>query len=639
MASLRILSLVYDGDKYWYKSPSLDQDVVLIEGYNGRGKSTFCNLIYYCLGGSVQEFRRDSNETHSEIVSDMNNFVELTVNIDGKIFKLLRFIGENEVTISEVDQRESSILGIFPVNRGPNSEKKTFSDWLLEKLGIPAVQLYLGSYNFILNVTDIFRLVYHDQSADPKPIYKKVDKGGFVVESELLRKVVFQVLLGKKFSEYYESVSKFKQLEAQKSVSKSLLDEYRSIVHHLRNGDIKNSIHIRDSIRENEIKLDKLYESRMAFKKKTADSSNFDGLLRSLQDDYINVELAKNDAIDRKIALLNERNDVSSLLSDAKSDVARINKIIYSHDQLNLFSPDTCPYCLNHVERPENHCICGHPVNESDYERFFYNTREYKEILSSKLKSIQTLEDAHASVTVDIREVDGFIDEKEGILASMRERIRELSDSDDEDLRYERVESVEDEIFDVKNKMGALEQELEIVIKYERLEGDLENLTLDLKEASRKVERAKLAAYSQISEMLRSFSSIYSSMIRKSISSITNAYIDDESYMPILNHGKYQEASSLVPRRLLYFIALLKLALEKKGTNFPKFLLIDTPESLGIEPDVLNSLFENISDIAANYNGFQVILTTGMHKYPDSLSDKVVLSMPKEHVGLLNIKQ
>lgn len=56
MGRLAIRRVVYSGDKYSFESPYLNDGIVIMEGVNGHGKSTFMNLIYYGLGGRVQAF-------------------------------------------------------------------------------------------------------------------------------------------------------------------------------------------------------------------------------------------------------------------------------------------------------------------------------------------------------------------------------------------------------------------------------------------------------------------------------------------------------------------------------------------------------------------------------------------------------
>lgn len=58
MGYLRVNRVIYTGQKYYFKSEKFDKNIIVIEGDNGTGKSTLCNLIYFALGGEVPSFRR-----------------------------------------------------------------------------------------------------------------------------------------------------------------------------------------------------------------------------------------------------------------------------------------------------------------------------------------------------------------------------------------------------------------------------------------------------------------------------------------------------------------------------------------------------------------------------------------------------
>ncbi len=108
--------------------------------------------------------------------------------------------------------------------------------------------------------------------------------------------------------------------------------------------------------------------------------------------------------------------------------------------------------------------------------------------------------------------------------------------------------------------------------------------------------------------------------------------------MPSINDGLYRETSALVSIRLMYFITLMHLSLSDKSVTFPRFLLIDTPETAGIELDYLQNCIGQLEGLQEYGVDFQVIITTGLNKYPDSLKDNRVLFMPdrkqKEHMLL-----
>ena len=82
MGRLAVRRVVYSGKNYSFESPYLNDGIVIMEGVNGHGKSTFMDLIYYGLGGRVPAFNKsdeDSSSKHNEIYNDENNYVEIEI--------------------------------------------------------------------------------------------------------------------------------------------------------------------------------------------------------------------------------------------------------------------------------------------------------------------------------------------------------------------------------------------------------------------------------------------------------------------------------------------------------------------------------------------------------------------------------
>ena len=51
MGRLAVRRVSYIGDDYYFESPHLNDGIVILEGENGHGKSTFMDMIYFALGG------------------------------------------------------------------------------------------------------------------------------------------------------------------------------------------------------------------------------------------------------------------------------------------------------------------------------------------------------------------------------------------------------------------------------------------------------------------------------------------------------------------------------------------------------------------------------------------------------------
>uniref|UniRef100_UPI003F492A8B MmgE/PrpD family protein n=1 Tax=Cupriavidus necator TaxID=106590 RepID=UPI003F492A8B len=73
--------------------------------------------------------------------------------------------------------------------------------------------------------------------------------------------------------------------------------------------------------------------------------------------------------------LVRNKGRLASVVASIRDDIDRVSKVIFTHEQLKLFSSDTCPYCLNAVSRTQGHCVCGNPVDENDYQRFFVSAQ------------------------------------------------------------------------------------------------------------------------------------------------------------------------------------------------------------------------------------------------------------------------
>lgn len=154
------------------------------------------------------------------------------------------------------------------------------------------------------------------------------------------------------------------------------------------------------------------------------------------------------------------------------------------------------------------------------------------------------------------------------------------------------------------------------------IKNELEKLKLDVNEKLNNAEK-------ELIEKKKSFNEIYNSLMQKADKYCYDAYIGDD-YMPYTNHGEYRARSSLVSKRLMYFLTLLIISL-KSESNYPRFLMIDTPNKEGIDPKNLIIILEQLANINEYIEDkgikYQVILTTGIKVYPDSLKDKVFLTL------------
>lgn len=636
MANILIKKVKYEGTKYYFESPELKEGLNILEGANGSGKSTFMNLIYFGLGGTVLEFRKGTNEAHNEITNDTENFVELDTTINGNPYLLQRYINRTDITII----LPNGEVKMLPVNRSKN-EKYIFSDWLLETLDITVVEVFQGVNHFKIGFKDLMRLIYHDQEPNPRKIYKSVDFDNIISDSELVRKIIFQLLLGKSFSDYYSTLAKQKEAEKTVSVKKSMLDEYILISKSLKeNGDDLNLNFLTAEMIEKEDQHKKLIEYRSSLKidRPSSDTSFIE--VQNLKTEIINNELSIQSLQRKENESLEELSKLYQLRENLILEVTQIKKIIHSHDKLSLFSADTCPYCLRGVDRVEGHCVCGKEIDENQYERFFYNSDEYLQIFKAKQKTVETIDIA---IKASVEEADEIKNKKKTINVAndnLKNSIKALLQNVDSGIDSVQLNKVDDQILSTREKINSLKQRIEIEKKLEVLQSNYDTAVRKLEELKDSAKVFEATANSDIRTKVDQFNIIYNNLMTSTLKNCRTAKIDVDDYMPVINNGEYREASSTVPIRLMYYLTLIKMSVENADVKFPKFLLIDTPETAGIDEDNLLVGLSQISKIQGGNEKkqYQIILSTALNKYPLTNKTDVFLTLNEEN-RLLNRKQ
>jgi DNA repair exonuclease SbcCD ATPase subunit len=620
MASLMILRVIYSGENYEYISPELKPGLNIIEGKNGSGKTTFSDLISYGLGIYVREYDRTESETHTEICGDKDNFVMLEISINDSKYVLKRFFNNNTIFVTDSNGNVES----YAIYRG-EANPVIFSDWLLSKLQIEVVEIYQGSRKFKINFPDLYRLIHYDQDSVPRKIYKEHrTDNNFIADSVQIRKVIFELLIGHQFSEYHSLVGELNKLERERDTAKSVFSNYEKMV-----GDMGYDISqltteaIEKELMSANIKLDKLQIYRESRKKLKVDSRQFNHQLTQLRTDLVRIEREYAKFQQKKETVLTEHSSLLDLKEDLIREVTHLKKIISSHEELNLFSPNTCPCCLQRVERKENHCICGSEIDESQYEKFFYSSEEYLDILKSKQKSVDTIDVAIESCEEELNDIDKTII----ILEIQKEKLTSHLDDIEKDVSVlsndSELNQINDEILQEKSKIQDLEQENVVLIKYDSLEELFNTKNEEYGEKFRRVRILEGVLRAIIEKKVNQFNEIYNSLMTDATDDINKAIID-ENYMPIINDGEYKQASTNVPKRFMYFLTLLRMSIET-DIPFPRFLLIDTPENLGIDNENLDRVLQKIipdPEVEVKHD-FQVILTTGINKYPPTFKEFV----------------
>lgn len=634
MGYLAIRKLEYSGDKYVFESPTFEDGLSIIEGPNGGGKSTFFNLIYYGLGGRVLEFEPTSNEIHEEIVGDANNLVRLVVEIDGEVYILNRKFGDSTITVIKSEPEADGVRSpaeaeTLPIFR--REDAKTFSDWLLDKLQIPVVDIFQGGKQFKLNFVDLARLIYHNQT-DASVILKPADYHNYVSDSLEIRRAIFQILVGKTLLELYRAIGQQKLAERDALAARAVYSEYQDIVSVLLKAggatETKNAKALREQIDTLDNEIAVLLKIRRAYSSGQIGVVAANRAVETDAEQLREMEAHRRELDEQRDRLVKEASRLRDVERALEADIQRINKVIYTHGQLNLFSRDTCPYCLNDVARVPGHCVCGHGVDEQEYQRFFYSPAEYLDILKSKTKSLETLRFAIKDIHDDSKRWNLERNDIAKKLAERRERFEAaVSEPDRVDQAMEELDM---NLLNARERLAKLEEAYRLESKLQELLKRADNKKAILERVRGEVKRLDLDSQEELLAQISAFCAIYNEFMTNVVVDCRSAEIDTQTYMPVIDGGKYKEHSATVPRRFLYFLTLLQLSL-LSDIPFPRLLLVDTPENAGIDLEPYLKMLLQIDTLKnPHLRKFQILFSTGENKYPAEFEEKVVLRLSKK---------
>ena len=182
---------------------------------------------------------------------------------------------------------------------------------------------------------------------------------------------------------------------------------------------------------------------------------------------------------------------------------------------------------------------------------------------------------------------------------------------------------------ELNGKIVELQQAEELAIKREKLVSEVTQLRNKVEGLKIKVESYLNAAKEDMLNKKEDFDKIYLDLMKRADEHCFSAYLG-EDYMPHINSGSYRERSAAVPKRLMYFLTLMIESL-KNEVNFPRFLMIDTPNKEGIDRE---NLIKNIAllketDIYTKEGSvpYQIILTTGIDTYPEEFKNFVFYTL------------
>lgn len=582
--------------------------VNVIRGENSSGKSTILNFIFYAIGGDLGDWSDVAllcNETWVEV--EFNGTpATLRREIDSNTMKPMWVYGgrfEDAATAAIASWHK------YPYRRSANVE--SFSQALFRLMGMPNVATE-GSGN--ITIHQILRLLYADQLSPVDEIFKYESR-----DFEDIRENVGNLLSGAYTNDIYEFQQ---QLRKRENEFKAAAAELTSIVTVLSNNSDESiglewvNTQKKSLINERETLIANIAtEESVFYEKEDADKLT----LKAQNDAYSNVQ-------ELQVSLGRVKDEISELefnIADADEFIrslrykieamrdAEVTATVVQHIQFG-----TCPACHAEVlEDDPNSASCSLCKTPFDRER-------------AKERIVGLLNEAaiqlKQSTVLQARRKENLETAKRGLFAKQSawkvaakelEALQVLPTSESrETIRtlHRRLGYLDREIDDMEQKLKLASKLDELRLKKSSLNNQIIYLKdeIDLRRLKHTTQLTKSHKLieSEIKELLRndlkrqdSFENPESIQFSFRKNQIT---VDDMTYF---------SASSRVVLKSSFYLGFLSAALRDPQFRHPRFLLLDTTEDKGMEPERSHNFQNQIMRISnASRVEHQIIFATAM---------------------------
>lgn len=484
-----------------------------------------------------------------------------------------------------------------------SDEKKSISQFLLEELGFPAVNLKKAptkdsSDTARLSFLDIFKYMYLDQ--DDVGSTRMLDAGNHPIEvkNREVLKYIFN-MLDTNVSDLDEEIS-------AKSREKSALEsEYKIISRFLSSTEFESRESIDSQIRSIEEETDDLTDQLTDINSRMkGDSELYEGFKEALN--TINLRIAelesnKSEAlinIERFGRLKNDYNKDVELLKSAEKAAQVIGREIEKTFE--------CPICDSEVvlsELSEHFSIPSEDAVRHEVVSIARRSKDLAEIVSVNQKKLTEYDTELQDLYSEQQRAKDFIDEKleSAISPYLTERdaiVAELSYLKERREKFRHTLRVRNEQSQISDRVGRLEA---AIVK---LKEQLESLQKEVPSADAILEK--------LGKRLDSY------LEKVHIKNRVEISIDPKTYFPVVRGTEYRNISSGGMRTIVSIghLAVIMEDLLRADINHPGLLMIDTVgkflgKNSGVtseETDIDEDATEGMSDPEKYKNIYEYLL-------------------------------
>lgn len=553
--------------------------VNVIRGENSSGKSTILNFIMYGLGGDLTDWSEAAR---------LCTRVILEVELNGKSAVLSRQISMDrgqpmeifggDLEASKRAPRDEWIR--YPYARSPS--KESFSQALFRLVGYPEVANEISGN---LTVHQVLRLLYADQLSPVESIFK-LER---VYDSPLIRDAVGRLLCGAYDGLLYENQLEIRNLEKEFESVNGELRSLFTVLGQVKQGMNREWLQGQQTVLEEQrgaLAVAIAQAEQKLFTGRDADQltlSAHEGVYKHVQE----LQMALGKARQDRDALALTIADSSEFVLSLQNKLKALNDSHLVAENIGDVRFQFCPACYSALESSDqiSHVchLCKTPFDQEGAKRRIVAIINDTAI---QLKQSQLLQERRQERMAALDKTASEI-ERDWRVAS--QRLAEL----------QRLPSTEarEHLRELHRKAGYLEREIEglrdraqimdVIDQLSRQKEFLNGRITELKtqnDSLRMSQEDRLAkAYSAIADEIRTL--LRNDLRRQDSFENPNSIEFDFSANRVSVDGQtYFSASSRVILKSSFFLGFLAAATKHPFFRHPRFIMIDTVEDKGMEP-------------------------------------------------------
>lgn len=579
----------------------------IIGGRNSLGKTTALKLIHYGLGGSGEDFIKE--------IADCE-YLNLDVELNNQAFRIRRHLQKSSAKVRVFPIGEYGIDKHIRLEYHPGGD---FSKFLLQNLGMPVNRIPRGSETRLVSFIEMFRLMYISQDLG----YVSIQAGQRYNRMET---AVFETLMDLSAVQLFDLEVEKSDLIAKKDKIETGISNVRQLIQEL---DIPTRDKINRQIKElrslKEAKVQKLQNLKQELK-------GTPQWALDLRDEILETDKAIQLTTEEIVFLTQKLEEYRLSRNDALNEQHRLQRLGTSRRVLSSFTFSQCPRCsqliTNEMRSREehDHCmLCGRALLEDTMPQF-----DIVKATDNLKDEVEELNQLIHRYELSIR---AATDKKEKLLREKQLKEDELDERMGDHYTTAFVADVEATSSQVGSLGEKINHKQNLLNIWRKLDEQYKLLD-QVKSRIQEVEN-KLATLKQTKEQDRkkvdTIGDYFHNFIKEVFRGYESSKIDEDSYKPIINNHEYTGFSAVQKDAaiLAYHYALLHYSLDHKS-NYPRFLMIDTPNKDDMDPDLYTRIMDQFAELKQQEESFQLIIAT--RDVPESLEEDVILSLEKDYL-------